>query len=164
MFCYLKDHRRIRIGSGRIRTRPDRLQADKAYSWKSIRAHLRARGITAATPEPADQAGHRRPRGSRCGRTLAVDRQDDKGRNVIERSFNLFKQWRGLATRCALLALTYRGEAVLRAITIWLKALLGDVLLFGCGAAHDGIARSRRGDVSDLIRSWVSRVRGQAIH
>jgi transposase len=33
------------------------------------------------------------------------------------------KQWRGLATRNDKLALTYRGGAVLRAITLWLKQL-----------------------------------------
>ena len=33
------------------------------------------------------------------------------------------QQWRGLATRYDKLALTYRGGAVLRAITLWLKRL-----------------------------------------
>ncbi|MFJ6347520.1 IS5/IS1182 family transposase, partial [Pseudarthrobacter oxydans] len=46
-----------------------------------------------------------------------------KGRNVVERNFNTFKQWRALATRYDKLALTYRGGAVLRAISIWLTAL-----------------------------------------
>ncbi len=32
-----------------------------------------------------------------------------KGRNVIERSFNDHKQWRGLATRYDKLAVIYRG-------------------------------------------------------
>jgi hypothetical protein len=40
--------------------------------------------------------------------------------NTVERSFNTTKQWRALATRYDKLALTYRGGAVLRAITIWL--------------------------------------------
>ena len=31
-----------------------------------------------------------------------------KGRNVVERSFNLAKQWRALATRYDKLAITYR--------------------------------------------------------
>ena len=44
-----------------------------------------------------------------------------KGRNVIERSFNDHKQWRGLATRYDKLATTYRGGIVLRAIAIWLR-------------------------------------------
>lgn len=127
VFPALMSHLRIPVGSGRIRTRPERLRADKAYSSRAIRAHLRARRITAVIPEPADQTGHRRRRGSRGGRPPAFDSEDYKGRNVVERSFNLFKQWRGLATRYDKLALTYRGGAVLRAITIWLKALLGDM-------------------------------------
>ena len=36
------------------------------------------------------------------------------------RSFNRIKDWRGLATRYDKLAITYRGGAVLRAITLWL--------------------------------------------
>ncbi|MBK5239195.1 MAG: transposase [Actinomycetales bacterium] len=57
------------------------------------------------------------------GRPPAFDAEDYKGRNVVERSFNDQKQWRGIATRYDKLAITYRGGVVLRAITIWLKAL-----------------------------------------
>ena len=46
-----------------------------------------------------------------------------KNRNVVERSFNTFKQWRALATRYDKLALTYRAGALLRAVLIWLDAL-----------------------------------------
>ncbi|WP_159450041.1 IS5 family transposase [Kocuria marina] len=128
MFPALMSHLRVHGGRpGPPRTRPERLRADKAYSSRAIRAHLRSRKIAAVIPEPADQQGHRRRRGSRGGRPPAFDAQDYRGRNVVERSFNLFKQWRGLATRYDKLALTYRGGAVLRAITIWLKALLGDM-------------------------------------
>ncbi|WP_353051072.1 transposase [Amycolatopsis sp. NBRC 101858] len=66
-----------------------------AYSSGAIRGHLRARGISAVIPEPADQAGHR----TRGGRPPAFDSVDYRGRNVVERRFNLLKQWRGLATR-----------------------------------------------------------------
>jgi transposase len=44
-------------------------------------------------------------------------------RNVVERSFNTFKQWRALATRYDKLALTYRAGTLLRAVIIWLDAL-----------------------------------------
>jgi hypothetical protein len=40
---------------GRPQTRPGRVLADKAYSNRAIRAHLRKRRITATIPEPADQ-------------------------------------------------------------------------------------------------------------
>ena len=74
-------------------------------------------------PEPTDQIRNRTRRGSRGGRPPAFDAQSYRGRNVVERSFNTVKQWRGLATRYDKLAIVYRGAAVLRAITIWLKHL-----------------------------------------
>lgn len=112
-----------RCGPGRPRTRPDAVVADKAYSARAHRAHLRARGIKAVIPEPSDQIRNRKRRGSRGGRPPAFDAETYRGRNVIERSFNTVKQWRGLATRYDKLAIIYRGAAVLRAITVWLKHL-----------------------------------------
>lgn len=109
------------IGPGRPRTRPEALRADKAYSSRAHRHHLRARGIRAVIPEPADQAGHRTRRGSRGGRPVGYDVEDYKNRNVIERAFNVFKQWRGLATRYDKHALVYRGGLVLAAIIMWLR-------------------------------------------
>jgi putative transposase len=81
---------------------------------------LRERGITAVIPQPADQIRHRIRRGSTGGRPPAFDPIAYTGRNVIERSFNDHKQWRGIATRYDKLATVYRGAVVLRAITIWL--------------------------------------------
>lgn len=43
-----------RPGPGRPRTRPDRVRADKAYSSRAIRAHLRRRGIASTIPVPAE--------------------------------------------------------------------------------------------------------------
>lgn len=127
MFGPLMAHLRVaRGGPGRPRTRPQRVRADKAYSSRAIRAHLRARAITAVIPEKNDQAGHRARRGTHGGRPPSFNAEDYRGRNVVERSFNVFKQWRGLATRYDKLAITYRGGVVLRAITIWLKDLLRD--------------------------------------
>lgn len=85
------------------------------------RAHLRARGITAVIPEPADQAGHRRRRGSKGGRPVGFDVEDDKHCNVVERAVNTVKNWRALATRYDKYALVYRGGLVLAAILSWLK-------------------------------------------
>lgn len=124
MFPILMKHLRVaRTGQGRPRCRPDRVRGDKAYSSRAIRQHLRSRGIIAVIPEPCDQQGHRARRGSKGGRPVGYDFEDYKRRNVVERSFNLGKQWRGLATRYDKLVLTYRGGAVLRAITLWLQAL-----------------------------------------
>jgi transposase len=108
---------------GSPRTRPDRLRGDKAYSSRTIRAHLRERGITAVIPEPADQAGHRKRRGSRGGRPPAFDAVDYRQRNVIERRFCHLKQWRGLATRYDKLATVYRAAAVLNAVIAWTRHL-----------------------------------------
>jgi transposase len=112
-----------RPAGGRPRTRPDCLIADKAYSSRGHRALLRRRGIRAVIPEPADQAAHRRRRGRHGGRPVSYDHHLYRHRNVIERGFNSFKQWRGLASRYDKLATTYRGGAVLRAIIIWLNDL-----------------------------------------
>ena len=110
-----------RLGPGRPRNRPDRVLADKAYSSRGNRAHLPSKGIVAVIPEPSDQIGHRKRRGSKGGRPVTYDPEAYRGRNVVERSFNLFKHWRGLATRYDKLALTYRGGVVLASITIWLR-------------------------------------------
>ena len=110
-----------RPGRGRPRTRPDAVLGDKAYSSRANRSLLRAKRVKAVIPQPDDQIAHRRRRGSAGGRPPAFDPHTYKGRNVIERSFNDHKQWRGLATRYDKLAYVYRGSVVLRAITIWLR-------------------------------------------
>lgn len=110
-----------RVGPGRPRTRPDKMLGDKAYSSKANRELLRNRGIEAVISEPFDQKANRKRRGQAGGRPPAFNADTYKKRNTIERGFNVLKQWRGLATRYDKLALTYRGGAVLRAITIWLR-------------------------------------------
>jgi transposase len=112
-----------RLGTGRPRTRPNCLIADKAYSSRAHRAELRRRGIRTVIPEQTTQTAHRRRRGSQGGRPVDYDRELYRHRNVIERGFNTFKQWRGLASRYDKLAINYRGGAVLRAIVIWLNDL-----------------------------------------
>jgi putative transposase len=110
-----------RVGPGRPRTRPAAVLADKAYSSRGTRTMLRERGIRAVIPQPSDQIAHRRRRGTAGGRPPAFDPATYKARNVIERSFNNHKQWRGIATRYDKHAVIYRGAVVLRAITIWLR-------------------------------------------
>ena len=110
-----------RVGPGRPRTRPVAVIGDKAYSSRGNRTALRRRGIKAVIPQPSDQIAHRKRRGRAGGRPPAFDPTTYKGRNVIERSFNDHKQWRGIATRYDKHALLYRGGVVLRAITIWLR-------------------------------------------
>lgn len=124
MFPHLLGALRVaRRGPGRPHTTPDAVLGDKAYSSRSHRALLRDRGITAVIAEPNDQKANRTRRGAKGGRPPAFDPQRYKNRNVVERSFNTFKQWRALATRYDKLAITYRAGALLRAILIWLDAI-----------------------------------------
>ncbi|GAA3835384.1 IS5 family transposase [Streptomyces coacervatus] len=118
----LGDIRVPRLDRGRPRTTPDALLADKAYSSKQVRADLAARGIRAVIPERADQQANRKRKGRSGGRPRALDTETYKRRNVVERSFNLLKQWRGLATRYDKLAIVYRSAAVLAAVITWLRS------------------------------------------
>ncbi|GAA2639851.1 hypothetical protein GCM10010425_50370 [Streptomyces spororaveus] len=48
-------------------------RADRAYSTRAIRNHLRGQGIRAVIPQPSDQIGHRLRRGHRGGRPPGFD-------------------------------------------------------------------------------------------
>ncbi|MGW3366608.1 IS5 family transposase [Streptosporangium canum] len=104
---------------GRPRTRPEVVLADKAYSSRAIREHLRRRGIRAVIPVPADQRGHRLRRGSRGGRPPSFDREAYKQRNTVERCINRLKQWRGIATRYEKNATIYLAGLHIVGIFLW---------------------------------------------
>jgi hypothetical protein len=53
--------------------------------------------------------------------TCGAGRRSLQGRNVVERSFALAKQWRALATGYDKLAITYRAAVVLSACIIWTR-------------------------------------------
>lgn len=76
MFVQLKTQLRVERDSGRPRTRPDAEGADRSYSCRAIRSHLRPRRIKAAIPKPDDQKGRRKLRGPRVGRPVAFDTAD----------------------------------------------------------------------------------------
>lgn len=80
------------------------------------------------SPVKSDTISARRRRGSRGGRVPNFDADLYKGRNVVERSFALAKQWRALTTRYDKLAITYRAAVTLCAILTWLRRI-GDM---GC--------------------------------
>lgn len=107
---------RIRVprsGRGRPRTRPDRVLADKGYPSKANRAYLADRGIKATIPDRADQRQNRINKGSAGGRPPAFDADICKGRNVVERSFNRLKNWRGIAMRSDKTARNYQARVTL---------------------------------------------------
>jgi len=110
----------LRPGRGRPRTRPDELLADKAYSNKAIRAHLRSRGIRATIPLKADQQVGRRRRGAR-GRLPGFDSDSYRQRNVVERAVNKLRGTRAVATRYDKRDFVYRGTIDVAAIRIWLR-------------------------------------------
>ncbi len=72
----------------------------------------------AVIPGPADQTANRKRRGSKGGQPVSHNRDAFRGRNLVERAFNIFKHWRGLATRYDNLATTNRGGVILAAITV----------------------------------------------
>ncbi|WP_307480048.1 IS5 family transposase [Microbacterium trichothecenolyticum] len=123
MLIPMLEQLRVARPVGRPRTRPDAVRGDKAYSSRAIRAHLRGRGIKAVIPEPRDQQGHRKRRGSRGGRPVGLDADDYRNRNVIERRFCHTKQWRGLATRYDKLAVMFRAAVLIHATITWTKTL-----------------------------------------
>ncbi|AKH80841.1 transposase [Streptomyces sp. CNQ-509] len=114
---------RVRGPVGRPRTRPGTVAADKAYSSRGTRAHLRKRRIKAVIPEKKDQAANRKKKGSAGGRPLSHDADLYKERNTVERLINKLKAWRGIATRYDKSPASYRAGLHLRASVIWLKDL-----------------------------------------
>ncbi|MFD0008717.1 IS5 family transposase [Streptomyces sp. NPDC127178] len=110
-----------RSGLGRPRTRPAVVLADRAYSSRSIRGHLRRRGIRAVIPQPSDQIGHRLRQGRAGGRPPGFDAETYKERNAVERCIARIKQWRGLAMRTDKLAIAYQAALHLAAILIWIR-------------------------------------------
>jgi putative transposase len=110
-----------RPARGRPRTRPEELLGDKAYSSRANLTLRRSKRLRAVISQRADDIGHRQRLGSSGGRPPSFDPRLYQRRNVVERSFNDHKHWRGIAARYDKLAHVYRGSVVLRAITIWLR-------------------------------------------
>lgn len=106
-------------GAGRPRKRPERVVADKGYSYPGCRLLLRRRGIPHTIPERADQ---RERRARRPGRKPGFDRETYKRRNVVERCVNKLKRWRAVATRYEKRAANYRAAVVIAALMLWLDA------------------------------------------
>ena len=118
MLAGIRIRRRSR---GRPRTRPGRVLADKAYSSRAIRAHLRQRQIKTTIPEPADQHANRGRRGRRGGRPPGFDAEHYKHRNIVERAINKLRGYRAVATRYDKRDFVYRGTIDVASLRIWLR-------------------------------------------
>ena len=112
-----------RSAPGRPRSRPDRVLADKAYSARANRAHLRRRGIPATIPVKADQQAHRQKKGSAGGRPPTFDFDRYRQRHAVECGVRLQKQHRGFATCYDKLAVRYDATVQITSIDIWLRDL-----------------------------------------
>jgi transposase len=97
-----------RLSRGRPRKRPERLAADKGYSYPSVRAELRRRGIAAVIPTRSNQR-----------RRSGFDRVAYAERNRAERCVNRLKQFRRVATRYEKRACNYLAMVELAAALVW---------------------------------------------
>ena len=86
-----------------------RVLADKAYDADYVRDQVRTAGAEAVIP-------------SKKNRTQVIDHDEEiyKNRNQIERCFNRFKRFRGLASRYEKNASTFLAMVTLGAILMWL--------------------------------------------
>jgi transposase len=94
---------------GRPRSKPRKLVADKGYSSRKIRQHLRSRGIGVVIPRKSNENW----RGF-------FDKPAYRQRNIVERTIGHLKRWRRLATRYDKLERTFKSFWTLAIILQWL--------------------------------------------
>ena len=113
---------KVRGPIGRPRTRPDAVAADKAYSSRANRAHLRRRGKS-SDPGKGGPGRESQEKGQRGARSVSHDAEQYKERNTVERCINKVRIWRGLAMRSDKKPESYLAGLQLRGSIIWLRSL-----------------------------------------
>ena len=106
-------------GRGSPRMRPDRLIADKGYSYPRCR-RCSASGRS-STPSQSGATNERNGQLDRGGRFSSI-KPSMPVATWCERCINRLKQWRSLATRYEKRAVNYRAMLVLASIVLWLEA------------------------------------------
>lgn len=98
----------IKQRNGRIRLCPKRIVADKGYTSKKFRKHLRKRGIRYTIPRRSNE----KHKGS-------FDKNIYRERNKVERLFSRLKEFRRIATRYEKRASNYAAMLTIAAIFLW---------------------------------------------
>jgi transposase len=105
--------------SGRLRRRPRRVAADRAYDARRIRRWLRAHGIQPVIP-PRKRKPTDKPK---RGRPVSYNPDYYRRRAAIEQCVGWLKECRAIATRYEKLALNYLGLLKLAFIRRYLRIL-----------------------------------------
>ena len=111
---------RLPNGQGRPLCRPQRLAADKGYSYLRIRRWLRDHSIQAVIPQRSDQRRYQR------GRPLKFDPNAYRQRNAVERCIGRLKEFRRIATRYDKLAASFMAMIDLARTRQYMKIILSD--------------------------------------
>ncbi|UKY48132.1 IS5 family transposase [Streptomyces inhibens] len=117
------DHVRVpRPSGGHPRTRPDHPCADRAYSSRRNRRHLRRRQIEHTIPEPPTSGP---TVGGAVARAAApppgFNREVYRRRNEAERTILTLKGFRAVATRFEKRTYVFHGTVTVAAIRRWLR-------------------------------------------
>ena len=108
------------MGRGRPRQRPSRVAVDGAYGARAYRHAIQRRGIRCVCPERKDAKRNRLRKGRRGGAPPRFDAQAYKRRNIVERTINRLKDFRGVATRYDKRGQNFLAGVILATIMLWL--------------------------------------------